>query len=111
MFNIIPLKYAHLCLDMFITEGFMGFYKIVMCYLVYLKEEIMCMEDMSDILTRFSSTHNQEKVDWESILEAALRFKITEHDILNLKWLCFCFYFWMGVDNEEENIVLELCIK
>lgn len=37
MCNIIPLVNAHLMVDMFITEGFPGFYKVIMTYLLYLK--------------------------------------------------------------------------
>ena len=78
MCNLIPLEDAHLLLDIFITEGFLGFYKVILTYLLFLKEELMMKDDTSDLLNRFSVTHSQEEVDWEEILQASRGFRLTE---------------------------------
>lgn len=45
----------------------------------------MIKDDASDILNRFSSTYPQDEVDWEQILDLGVHFKLTEHDIWNIK--------------------------
>ena len=85
MCNVVPLKWTHLVVDMFITDGFVGFIRIVLCYLVYLKDELMEMEDESDILGRFSSTYSQEKVDWEGVLKAAMEFRVSDYEVWGSK--------------------------
>jgi len=62
MCNVVPLEAAHLVLDKFVCDGWVGFLSVVVSYLVYLKEELMMKSEATDILARFSS-HNEE-VEW-----------------------------------------------
>jgi len=69
MCNVVPLEAAHLVIDKFVCDGWMGFLSVVVSYLVYLKEELMMKTEATDILARFSS-HNEE-VEWEVVITAS----------------------------------------
>ncbi len=43
--NFVPLEHMHLVLDRFIKIGFEGLNQILLALLVFLKEEIMVLEE------------------------------------------------------------------
>ena len=64
MMNVIPLEHAHLMVDLFIEWSYRGIYRVIICYLVNLKEDLELRQDASDILYRLSSTYPQEDTPW-----------------------------------------------
>lgn len=71
-------------IDAFIKEGFLSIYKIIIAYLIYLKEELFIRRDSSDILHRLSPSFKNDKENWEEILLTADSLDITETEIKSI---------------------------
>lgn len=61
MLKVVPLEFSHLAIDAFIQEGFLAIYKIIITYLIYLKEELFIRNDSSDVLHRLSPSFQKDK--------------------------------------------------
>lgn len=77
MSNCIPLEYMHLVIDKFRVQGWIFMYKLVITYLLFLKEGLLHCEESSEFLTTLSNTSSKELgLHWHEILDNCYKLEL-----------------------------------
>lgn len=66
MSNCIPLEYMHLLIDKFRLQGWAFIYKIIIAYLLFIKEALLTADDTAEFLTQVNSANSKDHgIHWQ----------------------------------------------
>lgn len=80
--NLIPLEQMHLVVNHFIEKRWSGLLNIVLTFLIFLKEELMELEEESELMERLS-IHNLKRtvVDWEELILSSNNVNVIKEEM------------------------------
>lgn len=88
----IPLEFMHLMIDKFRREGWPFLYRLVIAYLLHLKEELMASNDSSEFLMKIDNGQSKELgIQWAELIDNCFKVKI---------WILLCtwwFFVYMSI--------------
>lgn len=77
MSSCVPIEHMHRVVDSFRREGWGWLYRLVLAYLLFLKEALMLSDDQGELLMGLSSQASREVgVEWEEIIGAADKLRL-----------------------------------
>lgn len=77
MGTCIPLEYTHEVIDKFRDKGWKYFYKLVITYLLFLKEYLMMADDQAEFLSNLNTQSSRDLgVEWKDMIYNAENLKI-----------------------------------
>lgn len=69
MSNCVPLEYMHLIIDKFRVQGWPFFYKLVIAYLLFLKEALMLSNDTAEFLMQINNSNGKDHgIYWKEMI-------------------------------------------
>lgn len=64
--NVVPLEYMHLVINNFIEKRWNGLLNIILTLLIYMKEDLMELEDELEVMEKLSiNSLKKMTVNWE----------------------------------------------